>query len=76
MRLHFHKARPAAFHEGLATSREDIKKARWDPEEVHLMAAWEVELISQVCRFLITPWLMKFPAGRSRQLKGNGAVLP
>ena len=71
MRLHFRKAHPEAFHEGVATSREEIKKARWDPEEIHLMAVREVELINQGCRFLNQALADKVPGRSLEAIKGQ-----
>ena len=72
MRVHFRRKHPDKFHREIQESREaEITKARWDPEEVFLMASHDCRLTKTGATFM-NQALAKVVPGRSDEaIKGR-----
>ena len=71
MRLHFRRADCDQYHASVVASRADISKARWDPEEVQLMALDEARLVRQGCRNLNQALADRVPGRSIEAIKGR-----
>ena len=71
-RVHFRRKHPEKFHHEIQESREaEITKARWDPEEVFLMASHECRLTKTGATYM-NQALAKLVPGRNVQaIKGR-----
>ena len=71
MRLHQQKAHKALYNASVETSRNNIKKARWDPEETRLMAIHEARLTRIGTRFMNQALAEKIPDRTIESIKGQ-----
>ena len=71
MRVHLARAHKDAMNREIETSRLNIKKARWDPEEARLLAIYEAELIESGEKFLNMALERRMPGRSLEAIKGQ-----